>query len=149
MNYSFHGYEPHQGEIQTRFHGSLIAWETGTAVTYGLLGAEDRGILFIDPGTRVYAGMVVGMNSREQDLEINVCKRKHLTNMRASGSDDTVKLQEPRRLSLEEAIDFIGDDELVEITPHSIRLRKKYLVKSERDRASKRAKNKAAEGVED
>ncbi len=147
MNYSFHGYEPHKGEIQTRFQGSLIAWETGTAVTYGLLGAEDRGILFIEPGTRVYAGMVVGMNNREQDLDINVCKRKHLTNMRASGSDDTVKLQEPRRMSLEVAIDFIADDELVEITPQTIRLRKKYLVKTERDRASKRARNDAAQSI--
>jgi len=149
MNYSFHGYEPHKGEIRTRFHGSLIAWETGTAVTYGLLGAEDRGILFIDPGTRVYAGMVVGIHAKEQDLEVNVCKRKHLTNMRASGSEDTVKLQQPRRMSLEEAIDFIDDDELVEVTPQSIRLRKKSLVKSERDRANKRAKRNQTAGSTD
>ncbi len=139
MNYSFHGYEPHRGEIRTRHQGSLIAWETGTAVTYGLLAAEERGTLFIGPGTPVYAGMVVGINSREGDLEVNVCKKKHLTNMRASGSDDTVRLTEPMVLSLEEAIDFIADDELVEITPSSIRVRKKYLVKSDRDRARKRA----------
>ncbi len=139
MNYGFHGYEPYRGDIHTRYHGSLIAWETGTAVTYGLLQAEGRGTLFIGPGTRVYAGMVVGMNSRERDLEVNVCKRKHLTNMRASGSDDTVKLTEPRTLTLEEAIGYIADDELVEITPENIRLRKRFLDKTERDRANKRA----------
>ena len=137
MNYSFHGYEPYKGEIQTRFKASLIAWETGEAVTYGLLQAEERGTLFIEPGTRVYEGMVVGVNSRDKDVEVNVCKRKHLTNIRASGSDDTVRLKEPRILSLEEAIEFIGDDELVEITPKNIRLRKKFLNKGERDRYNK------------
>ncbi|MEW5920731.1 MAG: translational GTPase TypA [Bacillota bacterium] len=137
MNYSFHGYEPYKGEIQTRFQASLIAWETGEAVTYGMLQAEERGTLFIEPGTRVYEGMIVGVNNRDRDVEVNVCKRKHLTNMRASGSDDTVRLKEPCLLSLEEAIEFIGDDELVEVTPKSIRLRKKFLQKGERDRYNK------------
>ncbi|MFW5896778.1 MAG: translational GTPase TypA, partial [Bacillota bacterium] len=147
MNYSFHDYEPYRGEMNTRFHGSLIAWETGTAVTYGLLQAEERGTLFITPGTRVYAGMIVGMNSRERDLEVNVCKRKHLTNMRASGSDDTVRLTEPRMLSLEEAIGYIAEDELVEITPKNIRLRKRLLEKTQRDRANKRAAKEEAGGT--
>lgn len=137
MNYSFHGYLPYKGEIQTRFKASLIAWETGEAVTYGLLQAEERGTLFIVPGTRVYEGMIVGVNSRDKDVEVNVCKRKHLTNIRASGSDDTVRLKEPRLLSLEEAIEFISDDELVEVTPGSIRLRKKILNKGARDRHNK------------
>lgn len=142
MNYSFYGYQPYKGEIQTRFKASLVAWETGEAVTYGLLQAEERGTLFIVPGTRVYEGMVVGVNSRDRDVEVNVCKRKHLTNIRASGSDDTVRLKEPRLLSLEEAIEFIGDDELVEVTPKSIRLRKKFLNKGERERYHKQAKNR-------
>ena len=140
MNYSFHGYQPYKGDIQTRFQGSLIAWELGTAATYSLLQAEERGTLFIEPGTRVYEGMIIGVNSRDKDLGINVCKRKHLTNMRASGSDDTVRLKTPRLLTLEEAIQYIGDDELVEITPDSIRMRKKYLDRHERDRANKQAK---------
>ena len=139
MNHTFCGYEPFKGELKTRYFGSLIAWETGEAVTYGMLQMEDRGILFIRPGTKVYEGMIVGQHNREDDLEINVCKKKHLTNMRASGSDDTVKLKEPRIMSLEEAIEFINDDEYVEITPKSIRLRKKYLSKNERNKSNKKA----------
>lgn len=139
MHHSFHSYQPFKGEIQTRFQAALIAWETGEAVTYGMLQAEERGTLFIQPGTRVYEGMIIGVNNKDKDLEVNVCKRKQLTNMRASGSDDTVKLKEPRLLSLEEAIEFIEDDELVEVTPKSIRLRKKYLHKNERDRYNKQA----------
>ncbi|MDO9573852.1 MAG: translational GTPase TypA, partial [Candidatus Contubernalis sp.] len=137
MNYSFHGYQPYKGEINTRYRAALVAWETGEAVAYGLFQAEERGTLFIKPGTKVYEGMIVGVNNKDRDLEINVCKRKQLTNVRASGSDDTVKLKEPRLLSLEAAIEFIEDDELVEITPKNIRLRKKYLNKSERDRSHK------------
>ncbi|RJX23503.1 MAG: translational GTPase TypA [Dethiobacter sp.] len=137
MNYSFYGYQPYKGEIRTRFRAALIAWEKGEAVTYGMLQAEERGTLFIEPGTRVYEGMIVGVNNRDKDLEVNVCKRKQLTNMRASGSDETVRLKEPRLLSLEEAIEFIEDDELVEVTPKNIRLRKKYLNKNERDRHNK------------
>lgn len=142
MNYSFHSYQPYKGEINTRFRAALVAWETGEAVTYGLLQAEERGTLFIKAGTRVYEGMIVGVNNKDRDLEINVCKRKQLTNVRASGSDDTVKLKEPRPLSLESAIEFIEDDELVEITPKNIRLRKKFLHKNERDRSHKTAEHK-------
>ena len=105
-----------------------------------MLQAEERGTLFIRPGTRVYEGMIVGQHNREQDLEVNVCKRKQLTNMRASGSDDTVRLKEPRILTMEEAIEFINDDEYVEITPKSIRMRKKILKKQERARAGKKAR---------
>jgi len=139
MNHTFSGYEPYKGEFKTRCQGALIAWETGEAVTYGMLQVEDRGILFIQPGTKVYEGMIVGQHNRERDLEINVCKRKQLTNMRASGSDDTVKLKEPRLLTLEEAIEFINDDEYVEVTPKNIRMRKKILDKQERARANKQA----------
>jgi len=137
MNHIFNGYQPLKGDIKTRFNGALIAWETGEAVTYGMLQAEERGILFIEPGTKVYEGMIVGMNNRDKDLEVNVCKRKQLTNMRASGSDETVKLKEPRLLSLEEAIEFIADDELVEITPNYVRMRKKVLNKDDRAKYNK------------
>ncbi|MHB8170801.1 MAG: translational GTPase TypA [Thermincolia bacterium] len=139
MNNTFHGYEPFKGEIKTRYQGALIAFETGESTTYGMIGAEDRGTMFILPGTKIYEGMIIGQNNRERDLEVNVCKKKQLTNMRASGSDDTVKLKEPRILSMEEAIEFIEDDELVEITPKSFRLRKKLLDKNERARAAKQA----------
>ena len=137
MNHTFNGYQPFKGDIRQRFNGALIAWETGEAVTYGMLQVEDRGVLFIEPGTKVYEGMVVGMNNRDKDLEINVCKRKQLTNMRTSGSDDTVKLKEPRLLTLEESIEFIDDDELVEITPLHIRMRKRYLNKDDRVKYNK------------
>ena len=144
MNHTFSGYEPFKGEFKTRYQGALIAWETGEAVTYGMLQAEERGTLFIQPGIRVYEGMIVGQHNREQDLEVNVCKRKQLTNMRASGSDDTVRLKEPRMLTMEEAIEFINDDEYVEITPKSIRMRKKILNKQERARAGKKSRVKSA-----
>jgi GTP-binding protein len=137
MNHIFNGYRALMGEIKTRFNGTLIAWETGESVTYGMLQAEERGVLFIEPGVKVYEGMIVGMNNREKDLEVNVCKRKQLSNMRASGSDETVKLKEPRLLSLEEAIEFIADDELVEITPKNIRMRKKVLNKDDRAKYNK------------
>ncbi|ATW26346.1 translational GTPase TypA [Candidatus Formimonas warabiya] len=141
MNHLFDGYRPYKGDISTRYQGSLIAWEDGEATAYGLLAVEDRGILFVVPGTKVYEGMVVGVGNREQDIEINVCKKKHLTNMRSSTADETVKLKEPRLHTLEEAIEFINDDELVEVTPKSIRIRKKYLKKNERVRAAKEANN--------
>jgi GTP-binding protein len=139
MNHIFDGYKPYKGDISTRYQGSLIAWEDGEATTYGLLAVEDRGTLFITPGTRVYEGMVVGVGNRTQDIEVNVCKQKHLTNMRSSTAEETAKLKEPRILSLEEAIEFINDDELLEITPKSIRIRKKYLKKNERAKAAKMA----------
>ncbi|GAB4258282.1 translational GTPase TypA [Thermincola ferriacetica] len=137
MNHTFNGYEPYKGDIQHRYNGALIAWETGEATTYGMLQAEERGLLFIQPGMKVYEGMIVGMNNRDKDLEVNVCKKKHLTNMRASTAEETVKLKEPRILSLEEAIEFINEDELVEITPNHIRMRKKVLDKNERAKYNK------------
>jgi GTP-binding protein len=137
MNHTFNGYQPSKGDIKTRFNGALIAWELGEAVTYGMLQVEDRGILFVEPGTRVYEGMIVGLHNRDKDLEVNICKKKQLTNMRSSGADETVKLKDPRLFSLEEAIEFINDDELVEITPQNIRMRKKILDKNERARYNK------------
>ena len=127
MNHVFHGYEPYKGEIPTRTRGSLVAWEDGEAVTYGLYNAQERGTLFITPGTKVYQGMIVGENARYDDLVVNVCKKKHVTNMRASGSDEALRLTPPTNLSLEQALEFIAEDELVEMTPKSIRLRKKVL----------------------
>ncbi len=127
MNSIFDGYEPYKGDISSRTHGSMVAWEQGEAVPYGLFNAQERGALFIGPGEKVYEGMIVGESARGDDLVINVCKKKHLTNIRASGSDEALKLTPPIILSLEQALDFISDDELVEVTPKSIRLRKKIL----------------------
>ncbi|HEY9062348.1 MAG TPA: translational GTPase TypA [Pseudobacteroides sp.] len=127
MNHIFHGHEPFKGEIFGRQRGSIVAWEDGEAVTYGLYNAQDRGTLFIDPGLKVYEGMVVGENARAEDIVINVCKKKHVTNMRASGSDEALRLTPPRQMSLEQCLEFIADDELVEITPKNIRIRKRIL----------------------
>ncbi len=127
INTVFNGYEEYKGEIQSRQSGSLVAFETGDAVTYGLFNAQERGELFIGAGTKVYGGMIVGRNSRTGDMEVNVCKKKQLTNTRASGSDDALKLTPHTVMSLEQCIDFISDDELVEVTPESLRLRKKLL----------------------
>lgn len=127
MNTAFDGYAPYKGEIQYRKNGSLISFETGEALTYGLFNAQERGTLFIGPGERVYSGMVVGQNAKTDDIELNVCRAKHLTNTRAFGSDDALKLSPPRILSLEEALDFINTDELLEVTPKSLRIRKKIL----------------------
>ena len=140
INRSFDSYKPYQGDFSSRSRGVLIAFETGSATTYGLLAAEDRGILFIKPGATVYEGMIVGENSREQDLIVNVCKEKALTNVRSSTKEDTVKLKVPRNLSLELALSYIETDEYVELTPVSIRLRKKYLKKHERERYEKNKK---------
>lgn len=123
----FHGYDTYRGEIVSRQSGSLIAHETGEAVTYGLYNAQERGELFIDPGTPVYAGMVVGASPKLEDIVVNVCKRKHVSNMRASGSDEALRLTPPRKLSLEACIEFIADDELLEVTPKSLRIRKREL----------------------
>ncbi|HEX3033280.1 MAG TPA: translational GTPase TypA, partial [Bacillota bacterium] len=117
-------------------------WEAGEANTYGMEQVEDRGILFITPGTTVYEGMIVGLHNRDKDLDVNVCKKKQLTNMRASTSEMTVRLKEPRVMTLEQAIEFIEEDELVEITPQTIRLRKKILDKAGRVKAAKLAANK-------
>ena len=138
MNSIFDCYEPYKGEIQARTRGVLVAFEQGTSVTYGLYNAQERGELFIGPGVEVYEGMIVGVNSRNEDISINVCKEKHLTNTRASGSDEALRLVPPIQLSLEKAIEFIQDDELVEVTPKNIRLRKKILDSKTREREARR-----------
>ena len=127
LNAIFHGYEPVKGEIPRRQTGSLIAFETGEAVTYGLFNAQERGFMFIDPGTPVYAGMIVGVSPKTDDIAVNVCKKKHITNIRAAGSDEALRLVPPRKLSLEESLEFLSDDELLEVTPVTTRLRKKIL----------------------
>lgn len=127
LNTAFDGYAPYKGDIQYRKQGSLIAFETGESVTYGLYSAQERGTFFIGAGEKVYSGMVIGQNGKAEDIELNVCKTKHLTNTRSSGADDALKLTTPRILSLEEALDFIDTDELLEVTPQSLRIRKKIL----------------------
>ena len=127
LNTIFEGYGPYKGDIQYRTQGSLIAYETGEAITYGLFNAQERGTLFIGPGEKVYSGMVVGQNGKSEDIEVNVCKRKQMTNTRASNSDEALRLTTPRILSLEQALEFIETDELLEVTPTSLRIRKKIL----------------------
>lgn len=127
MNSVFSGYQAYKGDIMRRNTGSLVSHETGEAVTYGLYNAQERGSLFIEPGTPVYEGMVVGASPKAEDLVVNVCKKKHLTNMRASGSDEALRLVPPKRLSLEECLEFLADDELLEVTPKSLRIRKRIL----------------------
>ncbi len=139
MNSIFDGYGPYKGDIQYRKQGSLIAFESGESITYGLFNAQERGTLFISAGERVYAGMVVGQNAKTDDIEVNVCKRKQLTNTRASGSDDALKLTSPRILSLEQCLEFIDTDELLEVTPKTLRIRKKILDPTMRKRAAARA----------
>ncbi len=137
INTVFDGYGPYKGDIQYRNQGSLIAYESGTSITYGLFNAQERGTLFIGAGEAVYGGMVVGQNAKTDDIEVNVCKTKHLTNTRSSGSDDALKLVPPRQLSLEQALEFIDTDELLEITPKSLRIRKKILDPTLRMRAKR------------
>ncbi len=127
MNHVFDSFEPYKGDLPTRTRGSLVAFEDGEAVSYGLFNAQDRGVMFIGPGTKVYQGMIVGENSRVDDIVVNVCKRKHVTNMRASGSDEALRLVPPRNMSLEQYIEFLADDELLEVTPNSLRIRKRIL----------------------
>lgn len=138
INTTFDGYGIYKGEITTRAQGSLVATEAGDSIVYGMFHAQERGSLFINPATRVYEGMIVGENARTGDIEVNVCKRKQLTNVRASGSDDALKLSPPIIFSLEEALEFIDDDELVEITPDSIRLRKRILDTAKRKKSINR-----------
>jgi GTP-binding protein len=134
MNSVISGFEPWKGDIETRQHGVLVARESGEAVTYGLYNAQERGSLFISAGTPVYEGMVVGKNPKNDDIVVNVCKRKHVTNMRASGADDSLRLVPPIQMSLEQFLEFVSDDELIEVTPKSIRLRKKILQADQRAR---------------
>ncbi|MBR5479728.1 MAG: translational GTPase TypA [Clostridia bacterium] len=137
LNTIFHSYAPFKGDIPRRNTGSLIAFETGDAVAYGLFNAQDRGALFIDAGTPVYEGMVVGVSPKSDDITVNVCKRKQLTNMRASGSDDALRLIPPRRMSLEQMLEFLADDELLEVTPENLRIRKRILDHASRMKALK------------
>ena len=140
LNTVFNGYEPYKGEITRRFTGSLIAFETGEAVGYGLFNAQARGTMFIEPGTPVYEGMVVGVSPKAGDISVNVCKKKQLTNTRAAGSDDALRLVPAKKLSLEEAIEFLGEDELLEVTPKGFRLRKRILNNSLRLKAQSKLK---------
>lgn len=140
MSSVFDGYAPMKGEVSRRSTGSLVAFETGEAVAYGLFNAQDRGALFIGPGTPVYAGMVVGVSPKGEDVSVNICKKKQLTNMRASGSDDALRLTPPRNLSLEQCLEFLADDELLEVTPKNLRLRKAILDHGLRMKAQKTGK---------
>lgn len=143
MNHAFEHYAPYAGAgVGGRRQGVLVSTETGTSTLYGILSVEDRGILFVSPGTEVYEGMIVGEHSRENDIVVNICKEKHLTNVRASTKDDTVKMKTPRKFSLEQALEYLDDDEYCEVTPNSIRLRKKVLNKSQRERFEKQRKTK-------
>jgi len=141
MSSVFHSYEEYKGEIGGRQVGSLIAFETGEAVAYGIFNAQERGMMFIDPGEKVYAGMVVGSNPKGEDMTVNVCKKKHMSNTRASGSDDALRLVPPRHMSLEESLEFLATDELLEVTPKSIRIRKKILDHADRMKAAAKKKN--------
>ena len=137
MSSVFECYEPYKGELSRRGTGSLVAWEQGEAVTYGLFNAQERGALFIGPGTPVYAGMIVGVSPKNEDIPVNVCRKKQLTNMRAAGSDEALRLTPPRQLSLEQCLEFLADDELLEVTPKNLRLRKRILDHSQRMKALK------------
>ena len=138
LNALFYEYQPLAGEINTRAYGSLVASESGVTTSFGLHGAQERGQLFIGAGLDIYEGMVIGQHIRERDLEVNVCKKKHLTNMRSSGADDALRLETPRNMSLDDAVEYIGDDELLEVTPKAFRLRKRLLSMDERKRDQKR-----------
>ena len=145
MNHVFAGYAPYKGDIPGRTRGSLVAFEAGETTSYGISNAQERGTMFIVPGEQVYEGQIIGENiigenSREDDMDVNPCKKKHVSNMRASGSDEAIRLIPPKTFSLEQALEHINDDELVEVTPKSIRMRKKILDRVERGRL--RARNK-------
>ena len=148
MNTIFDCYAPYKGDITYRKQGSLIAFEAGTAVTYGLFGAQERGQLFIGPGEDVYAGMIVGQSGKSVDIDVNVCKTKHLTNTRSSSADEALRLVPPRLMSLEQAIEYVDTDELLEVTPQHLRLRKKILDPRLRKRANISAAMKNAAELE-
>ena len=132
----FDSYAPYKGELARRNTGSLVASETGTSITYGLFNAQERGVLFIGAGVDVYEGMVVGQSPKQEDITVNVCKKKQLTNMRASGSDDALRLVPPKQMSLEQCLEFLADDELLEVTPKNLRIRKTILNKELRMKAT-------------
>ena len=140
MNHVFHGYVPYKGDIPSRSRGSLVAFEQGETTAYGIFTLQDRGTMFISPNQAVYEGMIIGENSREMDIDINPCKKKNVSNMRTSSSDEAVRLVPPRILSLEQALEYINDDELVEVTPENVRLRKAVLDRTARGRASKNSR---------
>jgi GTP-binding protein len=146
MNTVFHGYDEMAGPMASRSSGSLVAWEAGTSTTYALRSAEERGVLFIGPGVDVYEGMVVGENARSEDIAVNVCKKKHLTNMRAARGDMEIRLTPPRQMSLDEAIEYLSDDELLEVTPENFRIRKRILDTESRGKQQKKTKELLAEG---
>ena len=140
MNHVFHGYAPYKGDIPGRTRGSLVAFEQGETTGYGIFSLQDRGVMFIEPGEQVYEGMIVGENSRDNDIDINPCKKKNVSNMRTSSSDEAIRLTPPRILSLEQAIEYINNDEMVEVTPEHIRLRKTILDRTVRGRNAKNAR---------
>ena len=131
----FDSYAPHKGELSRRNTGSLVSFETGESVAYGLFNAQERGALFIGPGVKVYEGMIVGVSPKQEDIVVNICKRKQLTNMRAAGSDEALRLVPPRKLSLEQCLEFLADDELLEVTPENLRMRKTILNHEKRMKA--------------
>ena len=143
MTSIFHGYAPLTGLIASRTRGSLVAWEDGVTNTFGLKNAEERGVLFLSPSVGVYEGMVVGEQPRPGDLAVNVCKQKHLTNMRSSNKDIDIRLTMPRQMSLDECIEYLADDELLEVTPQNLRIRKRVLKARERGKLNKQAKQQA------
>ena len=145
MHHVFHGYAPYKGDIPGRTRGALVAFETGETTAYGIFNVQDRGVMFIEPGQMVYAGMIVGENTRELDMDINPCKKKQMTNTRSSAADEALRLITPRIMSLEQCLEHINDDELVEVTPKSLRLRKVVLDRNQRGRDRKRALNAASE----
>ncbi len=147
LHHNFHSYEPYKGEIQQRQRGALVSMDTGTASAYAMFKLQERAVFFIEPGTKVYEGMVVGENSRDNDMRVNVTKTKQLTNMRASGADEAIRLEPPTILTLEQAIEWITDDEYVEVTPESIRIRKKYLTDMDKKNAKLAARQKQNEAA--
>jgi GTP-binding protein len=138
LHHNFHGYEPYKGDLSTRHKGAVIQLEDGQSTAYAMFKLQERIVFFIEPGTKVYRGMVVGESSREEDIIVNVCKTKQLTNMRASGADEAIRLEPPKLHTLEQAIEWIAADEYIEVTPKSLRLRKKFLDHNERSRMSKK-----------
>src|SRR5690606_36497267 len=141
LNHTFDSYQPmQQGKVGGRRQGVLVSMETGKATTYGILQVEDRGTIFVEPGTEIYEGMVVGEHTKENDITVNITKTKHATNLRSATKDQTAVIKKPRIMSLEEALEYLNDDEYCEVTPQSIRLRKQILDKNEREKAAKKKK---------
>jgi GTP-binding protein len=145
MHTIFSGYDEMAGPMNQRSNGSIVAWEAGSTTAYALKAAEDRGVLFIGPGVEVYEGMVVGEYARAMDIPINVCKKKHLTNIRSARGDMEIRLTPPRDMSLDEAVEYLSDDELLEVTPESYRIRKRILATDERGKQTKKAKEQLGE----